>query len=529
MNKRVINTTQRNRSSSTQEQVLITVLSTGGPLQTLTLKKTENLLGSGDHCDLKISDPTISQNHALIVQNDIGLSIKDLKSTNGTRIKRALGSKKVKDELIPWQCSEKAVLGNIKLEWRLGQAEPPKETSEDITQDNNQEKIESSPPKKESKKDLELKNAFLRCALEFIQKEFYLHEEDELLSKESLLDSALSVSYQELKIKDPQFEWPPEWVHELREEAFGDGPLKALLEDPNISDILVNGSKDIYVEKAGRLERTSHRFISEQSLFQLIRRLTKRAQQRIDFQRPYADGRLPDGSRLHAMIPPLSLKGPLLAIRRFQKTFSNVSEAIQRGFFPEDLLPYLKESIHLRKNILISGGTGSGKTTFLNLLANLMDPRERVITIEDAAELQLDLPHVIPLETRTSSTEGNGEITMSQLLKNSLRMRPDRIVIGECRGTEVVQMLQAMNTGHSGSLTTVHANNAREALSRLELMLHLSGIQAKENTFRRWIAQSIHLVIHLTRLEGGSRRVAQVFEVRGLEGEVFSLKEVYAL
>lgn len=317
-------------------------------------------------------------------------------------------------------------------------------------------------------------------------------------------------------------------VRDIQNEMLGLGPLELLMADATVSDILVNSYNQIYVERRGRLELTSISFTDDKHLMRIIDKIVSRVGRRIDETSPMVDARLPDGSRVNAIIPPIALDGPMLSIRRFAVIPLKMEDLVntQKSLTPEMAL--LLESLAKSKiNMLISGGTGSGKTTLLNILSGFIPVEERIVTIEDAAELQLQQPHVIRLETRPPNIEGKGEISQRALVKNALRMRPDRIVIGEVRGAEAVDMLQAMNTGHEGSLTTIHANNARDAISRLENMISMSGINLPHKTCRQQICSAITVIIQSNRLTDGRRKITSIQEITGMEGDVVTMQEIF--
>lgn len=315
-------------------------------------------------------------------------------------------------------------------------------------------------------------------------------------------------------------------LDEMCDEVFGLGPLEPLLRDDTISDILVNHPYEVWIERHGRLELTNVCFADQAHLMRIIQRVVARVGRRIDEVSPMVDARLPDGSRVNAVIPPLALDGPTLSIRRFGRRPLQIEDLIESRSIHPDLVEFLAAAIDARVSFLISGGTGAGKTTLLNALARFIPMDERLITVEDSAELQLQHRHVVRLETRPPNNEGAGEITARALVRNSLRMRPDRIIIGEVRGAEALDMLQAMNTGHEGSLTTIHANDARDALARLELMVAMSGFELPIPVVRQYIASGIAMVVHLARLKGGVRRVMQVSEIVGVKEGGFHLEDV---
>jgi pilus assembly protein CpaF len=316
-------------------------------------------------------------------------------------------------------------------------------------------------------------------------------------------------------------------IRRIEDEVLGLGPLEPLLSDRTISDILVNGSNQVYVERRGKLELTDVRFNSDAHLINIIDRIVSAVGRRIDESSPMVDARLKDGSRVNAIIPPLALDGPSLSIRRFAVELLSIEDLTRLGTLTSEVAQVLSAIVRGRLNVLISGGTGAGKTTLLNLLSGFIPETERIVTIEDSAELQLQQPHVVRLETRPPNIEGRGGVTQRDLVRNSLRMRPDRIVIGEVRGAEALDMLQAMNTGHDGSLTTVHANNPREALGRIENMVSMTGINFPAKALRTQIVSAIDLVIQVERQEDGRRRVVSVQETNGMEGEVITMSELF--
>ena len=314
---------------------------------------------------------------------------------------------------------------------------------------------------------------------------------------------------------------------EVLDEVFGLGPLEPLLQDPTISDILVNSHKQVFVERRGMLETANVSFRDNAHLIRIIDKIVSQVGRRIDESTPMVDARLLDGSRVNAVIPPLAVDGPLLSIRRFSTDKLMPADLVDKRAMTPGMMELLEAAVKTRLNIIISGGTGSGKTTLLNALSFFINPKERIVTIEDAAELQLKQPHVARLETRPPNLEGNGAVRQRELLVNSLRMRPDRIVVGECRGEEALDMLQAMNTGHDGSLTTIHANSPRDAVSRLEVMVSLANSNMQLVSIRQQIAGAVHLLVQAARLSDGSRRVMSITEVTGMEGEVVTLQDVF--
>src|SRR4051812_9719722 len=314
---------------------------------------------------------------------------------------------------------------------------------------------------------------------------------------------------------------------EIADDIFGYGPLERVLADPTISEVMVNGCDDIWIERDGRLSQTSLSFSDESQLRRIITKMVGQVGRRIDESSPMVDARLPDGSRVNAIIPPLSLSGPLLTIRKFAQNRFHMAELIELGTLAEDAAAFLEGCIGAQLNILISGGTGSGKTTFLNALSEAVPDSDRIVTIEDAAELQLNQRHVLRLESRPKNIEGEGEITIRDLVRNALRMRPDRIIVGEVRGAEALDMLQAMNTGHEGSLSTVHANSPRDALNRLETMVLMAGYDLPLRAIRQQVASALDLIVHTERLQDGSRKVTAITEVQRMEGETITTQDLF--
>src|SRR5438552_5168439 len=316
-------------------------------------------------------------------------------------------------------------------------------------------------------------------------------------------------------------------IEEVQNEVLGLGPLEPLLQDPSISDILVNTGKQIYVERSGKLELLDARFRDDEHLRKIIDKIVTAVGRRIDESSPMVDARLPDGSRVNAIIPPLSIDGPILSIRRFSRDLLQLKDLEDKRSLTREMGGLLRGIVLSRLNILISGGTGTGKTTLLNILSGFIPSAERIITIEDSAELQLRQNHVVRLETRPPNIEGKGEVTQRDLLKNSLRMRPDRIILGEVRGAEVLDMLQAMNTGHDGSLTTIHASSPRDALTRVETMVAMAGLSLQTKAVRHYTSSALDVIIQIARLSDGTRKIISVQEITGMEQDVITLQEIF--
>jgi pilus assembly protein CpaF len=344
-----------------------------------------------------------------------------------------------------------------------------------------------------------------------------LHAEVSRLAETVLVEEAMPLSAAE---RD-------RLVNEVQHELFGLGPLEPLLADQTISDILVNSHHTIYIERRGKLEQTNVAFKDDEHLMRVIERIVSSVGRRIDESSPMVDARLKDGSRVNAIIPPLSIDGPVLSIRRFGAEPLRMTQLIEKRALTKDIADMLEMCVKARLNVLISGGTGAGKTTLLNSLSAYIPENERIVTIEDSAELQLQQPHVVRLETRPPNIEGRGEVTQRDLVRNALRMRPDRIVIGEVRGGEAIDMLQAMNTGHDGSLTTIHANTPRDALARIETMIQMTGMRLSDRAMRQQIASALDLVLQAARHPDGSRRVTSISEITGMEGDTITMQEIF--
>jgi pilus assembly protein CpaF len=316
-------------------------------------------------------------------------------------------------------------------------------------------------------------------------------------------------------------------IQDLYDEVMGLGPLEALLRDETVSDILVNGPNRIFIERGGKLTLSDITFKDERHLLRIIDKIVSAVGRRVDESNPYCDARLADGSRFNVMVPPVAVDGSLVSIRKFKKDKLGIPDLVNFGAFTQEMAMYLEAAVSCRLNVIVSGGTGSGKTTTLNALSSFIDNTERVLTIEDTAELQLQQVHVGRMESRPANVEGKGAVTQRDCLRNALRMRPDRIIVGETRGEEVIDMLQAMNTGHDGSMTTIHANNARDGISRLENMVAMAGIEMPLKAVRSQIASAVNLIVQASRLQDGSRRMVSITEITGMEGEVISMQEIF--
>ncbi|MCA0939573.1 CpaF family protein [Salipiger pacificus] len=344
-----------------------------------------------------------------------------------------------------------------------------------------------------------------------------LREEIAAIATESLQEKGIVLNREERSTLN----------QELYDEVKGLGPLETLLKDDTVSDILVNGPHQIFVERSGKLQLSDVTFKDERHLMRIIDKIVSAVGRRVDESNPYVDARLADGSRFNAMVPPIAVDGSLVSIRKFKKDKLAIDDLVQFGAFTEEMAVYLQAAVATRLNIIVSGGTGSGKTTTLNALSSFIDDSERILTIEDTAELQLQQTHVGRMESRPPNVEGKGAVTPRDCLKNALRMRPDRIIVGETRGEEVIDMLQAMNTGHDGSMTTIHANNPRDAISRLENMIAMAGVEMPLKAMRSQISSAVNVLVQASRLQDGSRRMTSITEITGMEGDVISMQEVF--
>ena len=351
-------------------------------------------------------------------------------------------------------------------------------------------------------------------------------EELQLGNRDETIKTRLEETYVQTKVNLPQ-DLRKQVFDEIFDELTGFGPIQPLLDDPEISEVMVNGPKKVYIEKNGKLTKTPIAFDDDAHVLRVIDRIVLPLGRRVDADSPTVDARLPDGSRVNAVVPPVAIDGPSITIRKFKKDKLSIQQLIEYGSLTPNMAEFIRACVIARLNIVISGGTGSGKTTLLNVLSGYIPEEERIITIEDAAELQLQQDHVMRMETKTSNTDGKGAVTIRDLVRNSLRMRPDRIVVGEVRGGEALDMLQAMNTGHDGSLTTVHANSPRDAISRLETLVLMAGMELPLKVVRQQISSAVDLIIQQTRLKDGSRKVTAITEVVGMEGDTVVLTDVF--
>ncbi len=508
-------------------------------------------IGRGDACKIRLRHPEVSERHALLTLRETGVTIEDLHSSNGTIV----GGRPIQ-EPTRLRADDVVSLGPCLL--RVSSDEPatsdaPAASAAPTYRSPNRRarpprtrgcatavdprlgstSTSASPPRRRSTRwPPSCAKSKTRIHGELIQrldlKRMTVSRigTDELQQKARETIRAIIAEVRRNR-KLPAGIDPARLEKEIYDEAVRLGPLEDFLADDSITEIMVNGPGQVFVERNGRIELTGQTFMDDESVLGVIERIVAPIGRRIDESQPYVDARLPDGSRVNAIIAPLSLTGPCITIRKFSKRALTVDDFIAFGTWTHNIAEFLRLCVIMRKNIVVAGGTGSGKTTLLNVLSGFIPPTDRIITIEDAAELRLVQPHVVRLEARPPNIEGRGAITIRDLVRNALRMRPDRIIVGECRGGEALDMLQAMNTGHDGSLTTVHANSPRDVISRLETMVLMSGLELPSRAIREQIASAIDLVVHESRLSDGSRKVTCVSEVVGLEGLQVVMQDLF--
>lgn len=499
-------------------------------------------IGKSPASHIQIDRPEVSGRHALLTVEASRVMVEDVGSTNGT----FLDKQKLHGDAVPVSAEQVIHVGEATIRIRRqGQVETP-----DPAQSYGNKSPAAAPvppqpvsPKKGSREPSMLLLSGIPFEYRKVAQQLKREVHEELLKRMNLKNLTLSGANPE-EVKRQARETVKVIIDELRQrvpggveiavlreeivnEAVALGPLEGLLENDEITEIMANSASDIYVERNGSLYRTDHMFADNTQLLTVIERIVAPLGRRIDESQPLVDARLPDGSRVNAIIPPLAIDGPSLTIRKFSKEAMTAEMLIDFGSLSREMDAFLKLAVLLRKNILIAGGTGSGKTTLLNMLSNYLPNHERIVTIEDAAELRLQKDHIVRLESRPPNIEGRGAITIRELVRNSLRMRPDRIVVGECRGGEALDMLQAMNTGHDGSLTTVHANSPRDALSRLETLVLMAGFDLPLRAIREQISSALCLIVHISRMRDGSRKVKAVSEVTGMEGDVITTQEIF--
>ena len=510
-----------------------------GPMQA-TLPNGAYLIGAGRNCHIRLDQPDISGRHAQLVVTDGAINIMDLGSSNGTFINQS------REPLFANQ--NFAILPGTVI--RLGKnVELLIEKAELKVPQTEQAEEKNAPAEKKEIYDVDkgeipvLNVSGVPEKLRPLVQEIKRQAHRELLVRLNLKKMAVSgISEEELAAKAKvmireilsqlNVRLPAELSlevieKELIQEAIGLGPLEYLIARDDISEIMVNGPNQVFVELKGVLYRTDAAFADDNQVLASIERIVAPLGRRIDESSPMVDARLADGSRVNAIIPPLSLIGPSITIRKFTKTPLQAKDLVNFGSISPEMVKFLSVCVAVRKNIIISGGTGSGKTTLLNVLSSFLPNRERIVTIEDAAELQLHQEHIVRLEARPPNIEGRGEVTIRDLVRNSLRMRPDRIVVGECRGGEALDMLQAMNTGHDGSLTTIHANSPRDALARLETLVLMAGFDLPLRAIREQVASAINIIVQITRERDGSRKVVNISEIVKMEGDIITMQDLF--
>ncbi len=506
------------------------IIRQSGREDTLSLDNGAHLAGSYHDCHIVLTRPEISRHHAQFIVRGDKLTIMDLGSSNGTAVNGRL--------LIPHSpCAvnpgDRITLGKVEIVRKntAEKAAAPVKSASAGRDAFGKEKIpvlrisgvsEKDRPILQELKKLAHRELLVRLNLKKLAVSGISEEDLKNKARQTIKEILAS-----LTIKLPHTVTTEILEKELLMEAVGLGPLEYLIALEDITEIMVNGADKVYVERGGVLYRTDTAFADDMQVLSAIERIVSPLGRRIDESSPMVDARLPDGSRVNAIIPPLALEGPSITIRKFSKKPLEASDLVRFGSISPDMVHFLDVCVKLRKNILISGGTGSGKTTLLNVLSSFLPNGDRIITIEDAAELQLHQEHLVRLESRPANIEGRGEISIRDLVRNSLRMRPDRIVVGECRGGEALDMLQAMNTGHDGSLTTIHSNSPRDALARLETLVLMSGFDLPLRAIREQVASAVHIVVQISRERDGSRKVTHISEITKMEGDIITMQDIF--
>ena len=499
------------------------------------------IIGRGNACRIRLPFPDVSERHAIISVRDGQATLEDLHSANGTYVNgEEIVSPVILDGSKVIQIGESMLRVSEESDetGRMGGASASEPAQEDV-QPAEEPQYSAESLRMEMSSGLSKEEREMRRSVQQqIENELLKRMDMKRLTldgvdREGLEDTARAKIRQIIHEvvsngRLPEGIDPVRLEEDVFNEAMRLGPLEELLADDSISEIMVNGPDKVYVERKGKLVLTDCQFTDDASVHSIIERIVAPLGRRIDESSPYVDARLADGSRVNAIIAPLSLSGPVVTIRKFASKALTVNDFIRFGTWTHNAAEFMKLCVLLRKNIIVAGGTGSGKTTLLNLLSGFIPPDERIITVEDAAELRLQQPHVVRLEARPPNIEGKGAVTIRELVKNCLRMRPDRIIVGECRGGEALDMLQAMNTGHDGSLTTVHANSPRDVISRLETMVMMSGMELPSKAIREQIASAVDIVIHESRMSDGSRKVVAITEVTGLEGSQIVMQDIFA-
>ena len=499
-----------------------------GQRETREISDGTYLIGRGEGCRIRLDFPDVSERHAILTVRDSRAIVEDLHSANGTFVNgESIDSAVVLDGGMVVQIGQSM--------FRVSSAAPADEEESAQESDPAESAASEDAPQEEPADPM-------RALRRSVQRQMH-HELLKRLDMKSLTVRGVDTEGLEENAREkihqivdeviangrlPEGIDPVRLEDDVFNEAMRLGPLEDLLADDGVSEIMVNGPDKVYVERGGKLVLSDCQFTDDASVVAVIERIVSPLGRRIDESQPYVDARLPDGSRVNAIVAPLALSGPTVTIRKFSKKALGPEDFIRFGTWTHNAAEFMRLCVLLRKNIVVAGGTGSGKTTLLNLLSGYIPASERIITVEDAAELRLQQPHVVRLEARPANIEGKGAVTIRDLVRNCLRMRPDRIIVGECRGGEALDMLQAMNTGHDGSLTTVHANSPRDVISRLETMVLMSGMELPSRAIREQIASAVDVIIHESRLSDGSRKVVAITEVTGLEGNQIVMQDIFA-
>ena len=507
---------------------LVTLAIPGQPVRQVPMPCGAYVIGRGASCALHIEDASVSELHAKLILTPGDAWVEDLGSSNGTVVNAQLitDTTRLSPESI-------VSIGSTVFRVQPRTAAPAQAPAPQAAP-----APQPQPPPEPEPEPQDRRAAALRAEVKG-----QLHEE--LVKRLDLKRLATSdISAEELgrRVREtlrailaevtargalPPGLAPETLVEEVYDESVRLGPVERFLADDTVTEIMINGPRNVYVERHGKLELTDQTFMDEASVMAVIERIVAPLGRRIDESQPYVDARLPDGSRVNAIIPPLSLIGPCVTIRKFARRVLTAEDFVRFGTWTPAIADFLRVCVQLRKNIIVAGGTGSGKTTLLNVLSGFIPHSDRILTIEDAAELRLNQPHVVRLEARPPNIEGKGAVTIRDLVRNALRMRPDRIIVGECRGGETLDMLQAMNTGHDGSLTTVHANSPRDVISRLETMVLMSGVELPSRAIREQIASAVNIIVQESRLADGSRRIVAVSEITGMEGQQIVMQDLF--
>ncbi len=511
---------------------LVTLAIPGQPVRQFPLACGAYVLGRGQDCALRIEDESVSEIHAKLILTPGDAWVEDLGSSNGTVVNSRVIAETTR--LTP-EAIVSVGATVFRVQPRNAAQPPPRPAPEPAPEP--EAPPPPPPPPPEPAPDRRLAE---------VRRQVKSQLHDELVKRLDLKRLATSaISQEELgaRVRDtlrdilaevtardalPRGLDPDALVEELYNESVRLGPIERFLADDTVTEIMINGPRHVYVERRGKLELTDQTFMDEASVMAVIERIVAPLGRRIDESQPYVDARLADGSRVNAIIPPLSLIGPCVTIRKFAKRVLTAEDFVRFGTWTPAIADFLRVCVVLRKNIIVAGGTGSGKTTLLNVLSGFIPHSDRILTIEDAAELRLNQPHVVRLEARPPNIEGKGAVTIRDLVRNALRMRPDRIIVGECRGGESLDMLQAMNTGHDGSLTTVHANSPRDVISRLETMVLMSGVELPSRAIREQIASAVNIIVQEARMADGSRRIVAVSEITGMEGQQIVMQDLFA-